>query len=70
MAPHATDRSAQYLVELEHGRISREIFVNEAIYQQEQEQIFARTWLFVGHESQIPQPGDYFVSCMGKSQSS
>ena len=24
------------------------IFVNETIYQQEQEQIFARTWLFVG----------------------
>jgi len=54
------------LVELEHGRISREIFVNETIYQQEQEQLFARTWLFVGHESQIPQPGDYFVSCMGE----
>jgi nitrite reductase/ring-hydroxylating ferredoxin subunit len=66
MTPHMTDRSVQYLVELEHGRISREIFVNEAIYQQEQEQIFARTWLFVGHESQIPQPGDYFVSCMGE----
>ena len=43
MAPHTMDRSVQHLVELEHGRISREIFVNEALYQQEQEQIFART---------------------------
>src|SRR5216117_645894 len=66
MASHATDHSVQHLVELEHGRISREIFVNEAIYQQEQEQVFARAWLFIGHESQIPKPGDYFVTCMGE----
>jgi nitrite reductase/ring-hydroxylating ferredoxin subunit len=54
------------LVDLEKGRISREIFVDEAIYAQEQERLFARAWLFVGHESQIPNPGDFFVSCMGE----
>jgi phenylpropionate dioxygenase-like ring-hydroxylating dioxygenase large terminal subunit len=54
------------LVDLASGQISREIFVNETIYQQELEQVFARAWLFVGHESQIPKPGDYFVSCMGE----
>ncbi|GIT42361.1 MAG: hypothetical protein Ct9H300mP11_02970 [Chloroflexota bacterium] len=25
-------------------------------------------WLFVGHESQITKPGDYFVSSMGRNQ--
>jgi phenylpropionate dioxygenase-like ring-hydroxylating dioxygenase large terminal subunit len=54
------------LVDLAAGQISREIFVNEAIYQEELERVFARSWLFVGHESQIPQPGDYFVSSMGE----
>ena len=54
------------LVDVATGHVSREIFVNEAIYQQELEQIFARAWLFVGHESQVPKPGDYFVSCMGE----
>src|SRR5712692_4632299 len=58
--------AAAGLVDLENGSVSREIFVNETIYQQEQEQIFARAWLFVGHESQVPKPGDYFVSCMGE----
>jgi phenylpropionate dioxygenase-like ring-hydroxylating dioxygenase large terminal subunit len=54
------------LVDMATGQVSREIFVNEAIYQQELEQVFTRAWLFVGHESQIPKPGDYFVSCMGE----
>src|SRR5258706_15621849 len=54
------------LVDLKAGQISREIFVNEAIYQEELERIFARAWLFVGHESQIPNPGDFGVSGMGE----
>ncbi len=54
------------LVDLASGQVSREIFVNDEIYAQEQERVFARAWLFVGHESQIPNPGDYFVSRMGE----
>lgn len=51
---------------MEGGLISREIFVSEEIYQRELEQVFARAWLFVGHESQVPNPGDYFVSSIGE----
>lgn len=64
MMHHTPPRSMQALVDLHSGCISREIFVNEDIYQQEQAQVFARTWLFIGHESQIPNymrysgPGD------------
>ncbi|HEX3881431.1 MAG TPA: aromatic ring-hydroxylating dioxygenase subunit alpha [Stellaceae bacterium] len=54
------------LVDLDSGEISREIFVNADIYAEEQERVFARAWLHVGHESQIPKPGDYFVSSMGE----
>ncbi|MPZ13602.1 MAG: Rieske 2Fe-2S domain-containing protein [Chloroflexi bacterium] len=53
------------LVDKERGLVSREIFLSEEIYQQELEQIFARAWLFVGHESQIPNPGDFVLSRMG-----
>jgi phenylpropionate dioxygenase-like ring-hydroxylating dioxygenase large terminal subunit len=66
MEQHTPTSFTNGLVNLENGQISREIFVNEAIYQKEQEQVFTRAWLFVGHESQIPQPGDYFISCMGE----
>ena len=54
------------LVNVDAGLVSREIFVNQEIYQQEQEQVFSRAWLFVGHEAQIPKPGDFFVSSMGE----
>ena len=53
-------------VGLSKGQISREIFVNDEIYKKELERIFTRAWLFVGHESQIPNPGDFFVSSMSE----
>jgi phenylpropionate dioxygenase-like ring-hydroxylating dioxygenase large terminal subunit len=59
------DERLTRLVDTEQGLISREIFFNEGLYQEELEKVFTRAWLFVGHESQIPNPGDYFVSRMG-----
>lgn len=52
-------------VDWRNGTISREIFVNESVYQQELETLYTRAWLFIGHESQIPNPGDFFASRMG-----
>ena len=54
------------LVNTEKGLISREIFVSDELYQQELEQVFARTWLFIGHTSQVPNPNDFWVSRMGE----
>lgn len=62
----STPFAAHDMVDTAEGEISREIFVNEDIYQEEKEQIFTRAWLYVGHESQIPNPGDFFVSRMGE----
>ena len=61
----AIDRSTR-LVDMDGGTVSREIFCNQEIYDQEQERVFARSWLFVGHVSQIPKPGDYVLSRMGE----
>jgi phenylpropionate dioxygenase-like ring-hydroxylating dioxygenase large terminal subunit len=58
------------LVDTERGIVSREIFVNDGLFADEQEKLFARAWLFVGHDSQIPNPGDYFASRMGGKSTS
>lgn len=54
------------LVDHENGLVDRTIFSDQAIYRQELEQIFARCWLVLGHESQLPKPGDYLTSWMGE----
>ena len=46
------------MIDLQRGTISREIFVSPELYHDEQEKLFTRAWLFVGHESQVPNPGD------------
>ncbi|MEC9445911.1 MAG: hypothetical protein VYC59_03940, partial [Chloroflexota bacterium] len=47
---------ADGMVDLDAGTINREVFVSPEIYAQEQEQLFARAWLFIGHESQVSKP--------------
>ncbi|MXY59944.1 MAG: Rieske (2Fe-2S) protein, partial [Chloroflexi bacterium] len=62
------DRSLRSLIDTEGGTVSRELYVNEDIFEQEQEQIFNRCWLFLGHESQVPNPGDFIVTRMGTEE--
>jgi len=60
--------SLDQLCDIENGTISGMMFSDEAIYRKELERIFARCWLFVAHESQIPNTGDYITTTMGEDE--
>jgi benzoate/toluate 1,2-dioxygenase subunit alpha len=51
---------------VEPGRIHRRVYADPDVFELEMERIFGRAWLFVGHTSQVPNPGDYFTTELGR----
>jgi phenylpropionate dioxygenase-like ring-hydroxylating dioxygenase large terminal subunit len=47
------------------GRVHRSLYTDPEIFALEMERIFGRTWIYVGHESQIPNPGDFVTTRIG-----
>lgn len=52
--------------DVEDGLVPAEIFNDRGIYELELERIFTRCWVFVGHESELPNPGDYRLRRIGE----
>ena len=44
------------------AEVHRDVYIDSEIFELEMENLFATTWVFVGHESQIPNSGDYFTT--------
>lgn len=40
-------------------RVNRRVFTEPAILELEKERVFARSWIYAGHESEIPRPDDF-----------
>lgn len=49
-------------------RVHSAVFTSDEIYRQELERIFYRYWVFVAHESEVAQPGDYCTKWIGEKQ--
>ncbi|MDO5727169.1 MAG: aromatic ring-hydroxylating dioxygenase subunit alpha [Bowdeniella nasicola] len=61
-----TNLDVSTMVDAEGGLVDRGIFTEQAIYKQEMKRIFARSWLFLAHESQFKRAGDFFQTFMGE----
>ena len=56
--------SPHHLVNEDASLISRRCWSDPAVYEWEKQAIFGRNWLFLGHESQIREPGDFVQAFM------
>lgn len=42
--------------------VRRDVYLDPDIFRLEMERLWARAWIYVGHASQVPEPGD-FITC-------
>ncbi|WAG81555.1 aromatic ring-hydroxylating dioxygenase subunit alpha [Metapseudomonas furukawaii] len=54
------------LVDPDGGLVSPTIYTDQEIYERELEMVFGRSWLFLAHESQIPDRGNFVQTYMGE----
>lgn len=50
------------------GAVHRAAYLDPAVFALEQERIFRRAWLYAGHESEVPRPGDYVLTRLGPDE--
>ena len=48
-------------------RVHRAVYTDPEIFEQEMDRVFESTWVYVGHESEIPQPGDFKATRLGRN---
>ncbi|MGQ0664015.1 MAG: Rieske 2Fe-2S domain-containing protein [Pseudomonadota bacterium] len=46
---------------VEPDRVHRRLYSDPDIFDLEMENIFDKVWVYVGHETQVPKPGDYYT---------
>ena len=47
--------------DVRRGMIPAHVYGDPEIFAAERDRLFARSWVFLAHESEIPDPGDYVV---------
>ncbi|MEZ5739499.1 MAG: Rieske 2Fe-2S domain-containing protein [Burkholderiaceae bacterium] len=58
----ATAREADWPASLvESARVHRDVYTSESVFALEQQRLFRRSWLYLGHDSQLPAPGDFLA---------
>jgi phenylpropionate dioxygenase-like ring-hydroxylating dioxygenase large terminal subunit len=51
---------------VEADRVHRTVYTDQAIFDREMENIWEKTWVYCGHESQVKRPGDFYTVQIGR----
>ncbi|PAT43740.1 aromatic ring-hydroxylating dioxygenase subunit alpha [Vandammella animalimorsus] len=63
MSRYAQPKAIQALVrDLE---VHRDLFIDQELFELEMKHLFANVWIYVGHASQVPKPGDFYATTIG-----
>ncbi|MFT4581380.1 MAG: benzoate/toluate 1,2-dioxygenase alpha subunit [Gammaproteobacteria bacterium] len=50
---------------VEPTRVHRDVYTNPDLFDVEMDRIWGHSWIYVGHDSQIPDPGDFITTEIG-----
>jgi phenylpropionate dioxygenase-like ring-hydroxylating dioxygenase large terminal subunit len=50
---------------IQHDRVHGSLYTDPDLFEAELERIWYRTWVYVGHVSEVPEPNDYVVKSIG-----
>ena len=53
-----TPASVDYTKLVQKDRVNSRLYTDPSIFDEEMERIWRRGWVFVAHESELPEPGD------------
>ena len=62
----ATPAAIDYKTLVQADRIHASLYTDPRIFADEMDRIFHAGWVFVGHDSEIPRPGDYVTRPIGR----
>ncbi len=62
---NAADPTADWDYLIQEDRIHRSVYTSERIFKREMHNIFGSAWVFVGHESEIPEAGSFVTRQFG-----
>ena len=62
----AANVTVDYNALVREDRVHSRVYIDQQIFEDEMERIFHRGWVFVGHASEIPDPGDYRLAWLGR----
>lgn len=57
--------SAQIAGLVQDAQAHKDLYIDQELFELEMKHLFANTWVYVGHASQIPKVGDFFTTTVG-----